>query len=510
MNLRWSTRLVLALVSGLLLALAFPKFHFTVLAWIALVPLFVASFRARRMEAALYGFLHGGVFFLLSVPWMDTVMREYGNVPALAAAGILGLVIFICSLFTAAFAILVAHWSQADEARACVLAPFLWVALEFGRTHMPIIGFPWNLTGYAVSGNLALVQVTTWTGIYGLSFLVVGFNAMVAWLVVRPTLRARLAMFAAALVVFLVAVFGPYLVPHAPADHVAHLVHTQIPQSTSFPADWTQRHAADLREMEEASVSAAQSKPGLIVWPEVPAPFSLRDPEFAARAERIAREANGEFLVGVDDWQVDREGKWSVSNSAALLDAAGRRIFTYDKIRLVPFGEYVPLRRSLTFAGKLTAEIGDFTPGKEYRVGQLPGGTFGVVICYEAIFPNEVRQFTSRGAELLINISNDGWFGHSAAPAQHVMMARVRAVENRRWLLRATNTGYTVDVDPYGRIVAEYHADSLGVLEAPYGFRSDRTLYVRWGDWWCWLCLLVTLAAIVNPNRKRERGPQAA
>ncbi len=150
-----------------------------------------------------------------------------------------------------------------------------------------------------------------------------------------------------------------------------------------------------------------------------------------------------------------RAGKWIATNSAVLLNPSGQRIFTYDKIHLVPFGEYVPLRKWLTFAGKLTADIGDFTPGyASYRVGRLPGGTFGAFICYEAIFPNEVRRFTANGAELLINMSNDGWFGRSSAPAQHLMMARVRAVENRRWLLRCTNNGFTVAVDPYGRIVA--------------------------------------------------------
>ena len=129
-------------------------------------------------------------------------------------------------------------------------------------------------------------------------------------------------------------------------------------------------------------------------------------------------------------------------------------IFTYDKIHLVPFGEYVPLRRWLTFAGRLTADIADFTPGTSISVGELPGGKFGVFICYEAIFPAKCARFTANGAELLINISNDGWFGRSAAPAQHLMMARVRAVENRRWLLRDTNNGFTASVDPYGRIVA--------------------------------------------------------
>ncbi|MGB8654264.1 MAG: apolipoprotein N-acyltransferase, partial [Candidatus Acidiferrales bacterium] len=168
-----------------------------------------------------------------------------------------------------------------------------------------------------------------------------------------------------------------------------------------------------------------------------------------------------------------------------------------DKIHLVPFGEYVPLRHWLTFAKRLTADISDFTPGSEYRVGQLPGGRFSVFICFEAVFPNEVRRFTANGAQLLINLSNDGWFGRSAAPAQHLMMARVRAVENRRWLLRDTNNGYTVSVDPYGRIVAEMATDIRDQLDAPYDFRSDLTPYVRFGDWLPWLCAIVSVVMLI-------------
>jgi apolipoprotein N-acyltransferase len=198
----------------------------------------------------------------------------------------------------------------------------------------------------------------------------------------------------------------------------------------------------------------------------------------------------------VVDWKKDSQGQWIASNSAVLLDASGRRIFTYDKIHLVPFGEYVPLRRWITFAGRLTADIADFTPGSIYRVGDLPDGKFGTFICYEAIFPGEIRRFAANGAQLLINISNDGWFGRSAAPTQHLMMSRVRAVESRRWLLRATNNGYTAAIDPYGRIVASLATDIRGQLDAPYGFRSDLTPYARFGDWFAWLCVIASVGLL--------------
>jgi apolipoprotein N-acyltransferase len=307
---------------------------------------------------------------------------------------------------------------------------------------------------------------------------------------------------------------GPRLVPAAAPHHVAHLVQTNFPQSESYPADWLQVHAGELDELERISVDAAAGMPGqpaLIIWPEVPAPFSLQEPAFAARAERIARNSRSDFLVGVEDWKQDATERWIATNSAALLDATGRRIFTYDKIHLVPFGEYVPLRRWLTFAGKLTADISDFTPGSAYRVGPVPDGStagqsFGAFICFEAVFPEAVRRFTLGGAGLLINISNDGWFGRSAAPAQHLMMARVRAVENRRWLLRDTNNGFTVAVDPYGRIAAQLATDIRGQLDAPYDFRSGLTPYVRFGDWIAWLCVAMSIGVIAFGARKNGKG----
>src|SRR6185437_2627391 len=343
---------------------------------------------------------------------------------------------------------------------------------------------------YAASSSLGLVQFASVTGIYGLSFLVAGYGALLGYAIISGRQRAWKSLISVTAGLILAGVGGGLLVPSAKSRFVAHLVQTNFPQSYEYPPDWMPTHARDLDELEKISVDAARREPGLIVWPEVPAPFSLEDPAFGNRAQRIAREAGANFLVGVEDWKKNAAGKWIATNSAVLLNPAGQRTFTYDKIHLVPFGEYVPLRNWLTFAGKLTADIGDFTPGTVYRVGNLPAGKFGVFICYEAIFPNEVRRFTMNGAELLINMSNDGWFGRSSAPAQHLMMARVRAVENRRWLLRCTNNGFTVVVDPYGRIVAKLPTDIRGELDAPYDFRSGLTPYARFGDWFAWLCLI--------------------
>lgn len=492
-------RVLLAVASGAALALSFPEYNLWPLAWISVSMLVLASLRARPGESPLYGFLHGVVFYPVCVPWIDTVMRQYGNLDPWTSAGILGLMAVAGGLLCSLFSWGVARASRKSIALACVLAPVLWVTLEFVRTHLPYIGFPWNLAGYAAIKSLALLQMTPVTGIYGLSFLIAAYGSLVAWAILANTRRAwRVVVITTAVLIF-VAVGGSYLVPKETPRFTAHLVQTNFPQSEHYPADWLQLHVGELDELARISMAAAKRNPAgpeLIVWPEVPAPFSLQDPAFAARAVSIARESGAYFLVGVVDWKQEVQRNWVASNSAVLLDPLGRRIYTYDKIHLVPFGEYVPLRQWLTFAGRLTADISDFTPGTVYRVGEIPGGTFGTYICYEAIFPDEVRRFAASGAQLLINISNDGWFGRSAAPVQHLMMSRVRAVESRRWLLRDTNNGFTAAVDPYGRIVAQLPTDVRGELDAPYDFRSDLTPYVRFGDWFAWFCVIVTVVLL--------------
>jgi len=494
-------RVVLALASGICLALSFPDYNLWILAWPSIGFLILASVGARPLESLLYGFVHGLVFYPVCVPWIAVVIRQYGDVDPWTSAGIVGLMGIAGGVIWSTFSLFVALASRRSLALACGLAPFYWVTLEFARTHLPYIGFPWNLAGYAASVSLALLQLTPLTGIYGLSFLIAAYGAVFAYAALARTPRSRRVFVAVTVALLVIALGGKYLVPTERPRFIAHLVQTNFPQSEHYPPDWLKIHAGELDQLERISVDAAKQMPGLIVWPEVPAPFSLQDPAFTQRAVRIANESGVDFLLGVVDWKRDAHGEWLASNSAVLLDPAGRRLFTYDKIHLVPFGEYVPLRQYIKFAGRLTADVSDFTPGTVYRVGSLPmvetyvpsaGPKFGVFICYEAIFPDEVRRFARDGAELLINLSNDGWFGRSAAPVQHLMMARVRAVENRRWLLRDTNNGFTESIDPYGRTVARLATDIRGQLDAPYDFRRGLTPYARFGDWFAWLCVVAS------------------
>jgi apolipoprotein N-acyltransferase len=516
MTFRWQTRVLLALGSGVVLALSFPDYNLPLLAWFSVGMLVLASVGAPPRQAPLYGFLHAFVFYPICLPWIATVMHQYGSVDPWLSVGILSLFGIAGGIIWSTFSVCVAFVARRKGvALACVLAPFFWVTLEFARTHLPYIGFPWNLTGYAASDSLALLQLTPITGIWGLSFVIAAYGSFLAYAVLAGKPQAWKAALAVTVALLVIAIGGSYLVPKATAQHVAHLIQTDFPQSEHYPSNWMQIHSGELDQLAQLSIDAAKKNPGLIVWPEVPAPFSLQDPPFAARMVRIAKESGSEFLVGVVDWQREpqangpnqqnqQQNQWSAYNSAVLLDPSGRRIYAYNKVHLVPFGEYVPLREWLTFAGRLTADISDFTAGTEYSVGHTDR-PFGTFICYEAIFPGEIRRFAANGAELLINISNDGWFGRSAAPAQHLMMSRVRAIESRRWLLRDTNNGFTVVVDPYGRIIASLPTDIRGELEAPYDFRTDITPYVRFGDWLCWLSLLASIVILAQALATRPR-----
>jgi len=510
MNLSRTVRLLLALASGIALAQAYPLFNIPLLGWVAPAILIVAVIGERPRFAIMLGFVQGAAYFGLSLPWFYTVMRQYGPLPVLQAAGVFALVVLVMSIFHAAFAAAIAWLGKSSPEKACLAAPFLWVALEFATMYMPAIGFPWNLLGYVAAGNLAFVQITAVTGIFGLSFLVAAYNSLVAWTILQFSRNKRAewkALSGATAALLFVAIVGPQFVPKVSGDHVSHLVQTNFPVANGYPSDWMKTHAGEMDRLEQISIDAAQKTPGIVVWPEVPAPFSLQDADFHSRAVRIARGAGSGFLVGVIDWKPLGNGQIGASNSAALLGANGALDFIYDKIHLVPFSEYVPWRNWFFFARDLTSLIGDFQPGSQYQVGKIAGAPFSVYICYEAIFPNEVRRFTLQGAQLFINISDDGWFGGSGAPQQHLAMARVRAVENRRWLLRDTNDGVTVSVDPYGRIVARMQPNIRGELDAPYAFRSDISMFTRWGDWLPWLCVIIALVLVfitVRGTRARK------
>ncbi len=511
-------RLLIGAVSGAALSFSYSGFYLSIYSWVCVGVLVIALFGARPLVAFGCGFLHGLCFVLTSVPWIAKVLAVHGG---LSLAGGWGILLLIGSVWGAANGVVtwaIHRLSLRSIPLACIGTPFLWVSLEMFRTYLPEISFPWNLLGYPAAANVALAQLTTITGIYGLSFVVAAFNALIAWCDAdtKRSPRTRLAILAGSTaLVVLVMTAGPRFVPRAVANHTARAVQLNFPEADSYPPDWFKVHAADMDEIVRFSLAPSAHQPDLLVWPEAPAPFSYQDGHFAYLASNLAIRFGNPFIVGVVEWKPETVSAGGTNhtilapyNSALMFDGQGHRVFSYDKVHLVPFGEYEPFPLIHRVVNNVSSEVGGFRKGTKHSVGRFSNGnTFGVFICYEAIYPGEIRRFAANGAQLFVNISNDGWFGHSAAAEQHLRMARVRAVENRRWLVRATNSGITASIDPYGRIFRPLPRDVRAAADLPYDFRTNETIYTRFGDWFAWLCVLVSAILIIltwKPRAKAE------
>jgi apolipoprotein N-acyltransferase len=506
-------RLLIAAVSGAALSLSYVGFYLSIYSWICVGILLVVLFGATPRVAFACGFLHGFSFCICSVPWIATVLAVHGGISRLGAWAILLLFAAAWGLLTGSFAWTVHRLSTQSVQLACFGAPFLWVTFEFARAHLPEISFPWNLLGYPAAANLGLAQITTVTGIYGISFLVAAFNALLAWCDTGPpiTAKRRIGILAAVSAgIIAVLLIAPRFVPRPQANHVARAVQLNFPEDPAYRSDWFATHSGDMQEIARWSLRTTGNIPDLLIWPEAPAPFSDQDPHFAEFSTRLARQFGHPFLAGTIEWKNSADGSATSAhnplapyNSALLFNAKGERVFSYDKIHLVPFGEYEPFPLIHAIVNHVSDEVGGFRKGQVRTIAPLPGGySFGVSICYEAIFPNEIRHFAADGANLLINISNDGWFGRSAAPQQHLLMARIRAVENHRWMLRVTNNGLTASIDPYGRIFEPLPPDVRAATDLPYDFRTDHTIYTRFGDWFAWLCVFVSVILLATTFSK--------
>jgi apolipoprotein N-acyltransferase len=483
------------------------------LSWVALAPLLVALVRANGEGSApslkagfALGYLSGVVWYAGSCYWVYHVMHVYGGLSAPVAAALLVLFCLYLSLWHGLFGILLARVARSGPfagRRALAVAPFLWVAMELARVR--VSGSPWDLLGTAQVANIPLAQMATVTGVYGLSFAVMVVNSAFAAALEVPRER-RWTMLAASLVAAAALQLGMLAQPPAdPATHTARLVQQNIPilDPSGWTAEYFDRTLAELGEISAAPPARGVDAPSLMVWPESPAPFYVNDPRFRQAVSALAAERRAYVMAG-SLTPVPRGNSTALLNSAALVEPSGHWRGRYDKIHLVPFGEYVPFSSLLFFAEKLTREVGDFVPGRERTVFDLGEGKVGVFICFESIFPDEVRQFADRGAQVFVNISNDGWFGDTGAPGQHLNMARMRAIENHRWLLRATNSGITAVIDPHGRVVMQAPRHVRVALDVPYAYIGETTFYTRHGDWFAFGCAIIALAALLAARSNKR------
>jgi len=515
----------LALGSAALLILAFPSFNQPWCAWVALVPWLLLLRRLAPGAAFRWSWLIGFGFFLGSIWWL-VHLRAFGGPMAIVGwLALCGYLALYFGVFGWALATAEKKWEQLPFFRSLFFAPALWVALEYARSHL-LTGFGWNLLAYSQAPWLPLIQVAELTGAWGVSFVIVLVNVAVSRLIAERSRAAiRQAAIAAGLVLAALG-YGLWRIPQVIGDGTVRVAVVQgnIPQERkwdeTYRAEILQRYAALTRQAAEAS-------PDLIVWPETSVPgFLGLDEPLTQSILSLSREVNVPLLVGAPHAHVDG-ALWRTANGAALLHAGAIQQW-YDKLHLVPFGEFIPFEEALPWLREVLPPIGEFVAGGEHTVFSRPV-PFGVLICFEDLFPDLARRFAQRGARLLLVITNDAWFGPTAAAYQHAQASTLRAVELRVPVARAANTGWSGCIDAAGRwrgsvrdaagtarpgdserragelFVPGIHTCDLS-LPGPAGARGVAgSLYLRWGDWFAWLC--IGLMAVYN--RRLKRGDRA-
>lgn len=498
-------RFLLAILSGVLFALSFPTYTIGWLAFLALLPLLVAVVRAKSTRESFFlGWIAQTTAWLMMVPWVVRVMSHYGGLPY-----VVGVLLFIAmslylGLYGALFAVLVKRFRLGIAFLPWLLVPMAWAAVEYARTFL-FSGFPWNLIVTPIVDYPTLIQIDRAIGPYFTGALIV-FPAVVAawWITQRPASIARVLV-AGSLGILVLVWWGTGLVASkliarqtAAPTITAALLQPNISQEMR----WDESNVVQIyRRMMDMTADAAAHGAKVVIWPESTVPLSYTQTDFfSASIEQFSREHDIDIILGSVATDPARPGR--IWNSAFLV-SGGTTIGHYDKIRLVPFGEYVPLRRMLFFAEKLVHAVGEFEFGDNDHplAGKL---SYGPAICYEIVYPQITRAQIVHGADVLVTITNDAWYDGTAAPMQHLWQARLRAIEGDRYLLRAGTTGISAFIDPTGRILESIPMGRDGIIYAKFQPRTSTTLYIRFGDWFAWAAVVVVLIAVVRNRKSHE------
>lgn len=545
---------LLGIFSAALLLLPFSiigpvPFWRTFFAWLAFIPLFWGLLSRENLHhprallrGTLAAYLMGFLWFCGNCYWIYQTMLYYGGLPPFISAGILIAYSMVLGLYFATLGFLLTATARVFRSppAALLAAPFFWVALELLSARFTKV--PWDLLGYTQIDNFLLTGLAPFAGVYGITFVLMAGNALIVWGLLASTAKRRTAILITAFVAVLVLQNGDHFTPpaaHTSATAVLLQQNLNVNQDNSWSHPEYDAHInqfiklstrtcgpylAGMPEVksyigmpEPNSYIVAPNcpeqpvAPGVIVWPESPAPFFGNDPRLLNALSTLALTMHAPVIAGTIS--LDPHGpRFDRYNSALFVGLDGVVKGRYDKIHLVPWGEYIPYKRFFSFAKNLTQQAGDMTHGWRRVLFASGGHTFGVFICYEEIFGDEIRLFVKHGAQVLVNISDDGWYGDTCAPWQTLNMSRMRAVENRRWLLRDTNTGITTIIDPYGRLTASVERHALTSLAARYGYRSDLTFYTRHGDVFAYSCGVITLLIIAAMAwvslRRRARKQQ--
>jgi apolipoprotein N-acyltransferase len=531
------TRYSIAVLAGLLWTGAFPNFNLAGLAWIAPGLLWFAAVDQKPGEAFRLGYVCGLVHYLSSLYWLLLIPFVVGAVVGWIALSLYlslypALWVWLCSrLFSGlpgrpGIAVSGDWWQRSLRG---VLCAALWVSLEMviGRF---LSGFPWNLLGASQYRILPLIQIASVTGVYGISFLVVWFSVSLGLAAIRLTRGegsrwswlAELRIALAGITV--VAMFGIHRVLTVPPPGrrlSLALVQPGIPQQVIWDHTQDDRRFKEIMNLSEAALATA---PDALIWPEASMP-DLSEKDFQSLTNLLAR--HGAWMIfGADDEERSAGANGSEDtqyfNAAFLFTPRGKYAASYHKQRLVMFGEYLPLARWFPFLRRLIPVPADFSPGRGPVAFVLSGpeARIGVLICFEDVFPHFVRSSVDDGTDLLLNLTNDGWFGRSAAQWQHAASAVFRAVENGLPLVRCTNNGLTCWVDARGRMVEILGLSSGDVYAAGFltaviplpaaAQKEEPTFYRRHGDWFGWSCVAASsLAFLARFKRSMRPGSKA-
>jgi apolipoprotein N-acyltransferase len=499
---------LLAMVSGALIALSFPTAGLSLLAWIALIPLLISLERVSLRQAFRLGFTCGLTAYAIILYWINIVVTRYGHLPwAVSIPLYLALAAWLALFY--GLATLIARYGESAGVKQVFTLPVAWVALDFFRSFL-LTGFPWAMLGHSQYRILPLIQIADLTGVYGITFLIVLTN-VVLYRVLRAVSGAGVPYPAKSafllLVLFTATLFYGFSrlnggeTVSAPALRVA-LIQGNIDQDIKWSPDFQDQ---TLAIYERLTREAARGGVDLVVWPESAVPFFFQDQARQAnRIRTLAREINTFILFGSPAHEL-RNNTRTFLNSAFLVAPSGETVARGDKLHLVPFGEYVPLNHLLPFVNKLVVGIGDFSPGEHAVLFDVGRTRVGLLVCYEGIFPELAREYVRNGARILVNITNDAWYGRSSAPFQHFSIAVFRAVETRTPLLRAANTGITAIIDQNGHILTMSNLFQEDFRTGEIKPGSGDSLYLKIGDSPAWLCVIITIGAILFARFKRKR-----
>jgi apolipoprotein N-acyltransferase len=491
--------LALPLISGTLCWLSFPRINQGYIAWVALIPLLCFIAKANSPgRAFLGGFLAGYAQFFGLLYWIPRVLTTYGGIPTFGAWGLFGLLVAAFACFPAIACALINYGIQRCGLKFLLLFAPAWVAVELSRSLIPFGGFPWMLIGYTQTDYLRLIQIADLVGVYGISLLIVWINAALAWMILH---RAGRWQRWAPVLVGMTAVLSclgygsaallrwDRIKPRHRAALLQGNLSVDVPES-SLKWKYQQGYVEMVERLGSESLD-------LLILPESPAPLLFQyDQAYQEAMRGLARRCRMGLVFNNIHFQ-ELAGTTRYFNSAYFLDQSGAEAGRYDKVHLVPFGEYTPWKQLFFFSETISKDVGNFAPGADTGSVFLGGHPMNAIICFEAVFPDLSRQFVRRGSELIINVTNDGWYGDTSAPYQHLAMARWRALESRRYLLRAANSGISAIVAPSGRIQVQTGLLREETALGDFSFLSGETFYVRHGSSLPIACAMISICALV-------------